>query len=380
MTTKRDCANINIRKLNKRYVMKLTKPYFYDDFVCIASRCTDNCCIGWEIDIDERSLARYKSAEGEFAKRLCSAIHKGEGGVHTFAFGEGERCALLREDGLCELILNMGESSLCDICALHPRFFGWYNGLKEAGLGLCCEEVCRLMFADKEPLSFVSGEIDEEAEETCSEELLQLLLSAREELYSLLQDRSAPLRDRLYSAADYTRRLQDVLDNGGELLRPELVSAPETVADALNSLFSLYEQMESISAEWDERLMRLRERCADISEALPRFCSQFSGEFWRYEHIAVYFCYRYFVNGVFEGEVLSRIGLMNAAVLSVLMLDCLTWLEKGELCEWDRILNLKLYSKQVEYSEDNLALMYDAVWDNALLSPESLAAAFPVQI
>lgn len=354
--------------------MKLTKPCFYDAFVCIASRCTDNCCIGWEIDIDERSLARYKSAEGEFAKRLCSAIHKGEDGVHTFAFGEGERCALLREDGLCELILNMGESSLCDICALHPRFFGWYNGLKEAGLGLCCEEVCRLMFLDSTPLSFISVEIDEEAEDTCSEELLQLLLEAREELFALLQKRNAPLCDRLYSAAVYTRRLQDALDNGGELPCCVLTSAPAPDEDTLKALLSLYKDMESISSEWDERLEQLTERCDEIAEALPHFCSQFSGEVWRYEHIAVYFCYRYFLNGVFEGEVLSRIGLMNAAVLSVIMMDCLTWLEKGKLSEWDRILNLKLYSKQAEYSEDNLALMYDAVWDNAALSPEKLAS------
>ena len=33
--------------------MILTFPTFYRDFKCIANRCTDSCCIGWEIDIDE---------------------------------------------------------------------------------------------------------------------------------------------------------------------------------------------------------------------------------------------------------------------------------------------------------------------------------------
>lgn len=360
--------------------MKLTKPYFYDNFICIASRCTDNCCIGWEIDIDERSLERYKNAKGDFSKRLCAAIHKGDDGVHTFAFGEGERCALLREDGLCELILNMGEDSLCDICALHPRFFGWYNELKEAGLGLCCEEVCRLLFSDSAPLRFISEEIDEEAEETCSEPLLQLLLAAREELFGLLQNRDFSLRDRLYSAAVYTGRLQEALDNGGALPKAEIVTAADHSGNSVKTLLSLYFDMESISGEWDARLAALTERSDEIMNALPSFCEQFSSDMWRYEHIAVYFCYRYFLNGVFEGEVVSRIGLMNAAVLSVLMMDCLTWLEKGTLTEWDRVLNMKLYSKQVEYSEDNLALMYDAVWDIAELSPEKLAGCFPVQL
>lgn len=359
--------------------MKLIKPCFYDEFICIASDCTDNCCIGWEIDIDERSLSRYKSAEGEFSKRLCAAIHKGEDGVHTFAFGEGERCALLREDGLCELILNMGENSLCDICALHPRFFGWYNDLKEAGLGLCCEEVCRLMFSDSAPLRFISEEIDEESEETCSEPLLQLLLAAREQLFALLQDRNVPLFDRLFSAARYTEALQEALDNGGELPKAEILGARAGSPDTVKALLSLYSQMESISAEWDERLAALTGRQEEIMQTLPRFCGHFGGEMWRYEHIAVYFCYRYFLNGVFEGEVVSRMGLVLAAVLSVLVMDCLTWLEKGALSEWDRVLNLKLYSKQVEYSEDNLALMYDAVWDIAELSPERFAGCFPAQ-
>ena len=33
--------------------MKIIKPKFWDAFQCIGGACTDNCCIGWEIDIDE---------------------------------------------------------------------------------------------------------------------------------------------------------------------------------------------------------------------------------------------------------------------------------------------------------------------------------------
>ena len=38
--------------------MKLLKPDFYDDFVCIASRCRDTCCAGWEIEVDEETLKK----------------------------------------------------------------------------------------------------------------------------------------------------------------------------------------------------------------------------------------------------------------------------------------------------------------------------------
>ena len=44
--------------------MILRKPDFYDSFECIASRCTDTCCVGWEIDIDEASQEAYRKVAG----------------------------------------------------------------------------------------------------------------------------------------------------------------------------------------------------------------------------------------------------------------------------------------------------------------------------
>ena len=39
--------------------MKILKPFYYDDFNCIANKCIDSCCIGWKISIDENT---YKNA------------------------------------------------------------------------------------------------------------------------------------------------------------------------------------------------------------------------------------------------------------------------------------------------------------------------------
>lgn len=359
--------------------MRLIKPRFYDDFICIAERCTDNCCIGWEIDIDPVSLQRFEKVGGEFGERLRSAIHRKDE-VCTFAFGEGERCALLREDGRCELILHEGEDSLCDICALHPRFFGWYNGTKEAGLGLCCEEVCRLLLSDSSPLSFVESEISEDWEETCSEELLQFLTAARERLFSVLQDREQPFADRLSTAAAFVRELQERLDNG-MLIVPEIqLEAAEKLEDhelaaVVQELIHLWSRTESIGSEWEACAEELEMRSAELTQAFASFLEKSGEEMWRYEHLMVYFCYRYFLNGVFEGEIVSRFGFALMSVLSVALIDCLDDID-GALTERQRVLNLKLYSKQMEYSEDNLELAYDAVWDTARLIPEHIADCF----
>ncbi len=353
--------------------MKITKPWFYDDFCCTAASCTDNCCIGWEIDIDKSAMERFSKAEGEFAERLRSAIHT-EGECPAFALREGERCALLRDDGLCELILNMGEDSLCDICALHPRFFGWYNDIKESGLGLCCEEVCRLMFSSSERMSFISEEIEEPWEENCAEDIVFYLINVRKQLYRFMQDRNLSLGDRLYNSIQFTREAQTFFYEPDEECLAVNTSAG--FDEILDDLLNLYKSAESINAEWDERLKLLIARKQEISDMFPEFLRKNFDDMWRYEHIAVYTCYRYFLSGALDIDFVSKIGMVCFMTLGVALLDCLKWLEKGKLTEWDRIVDLKLFSKQFEYSGDNIELVYDSVWENEHLAPESLAKFF----
>ena len=133
-------------------------PDFYDAFCCTASACRHTCCRGWEIDIDADSAARYRAMPGELGERLRDAITETPDGA-AFRLTEDERCPFLRSDGLCDLIRTAGsEEILCDVCALHPRFFIVCGEVTLAGLGLCCEEACRLLLADTEPLRFRAGD------------------------------------------------------------------------------------------------------------------------------------------------------------------------------------------------------------------------------
>ena len=40
--------------------MKLFAPKYYGSFKCIADKCEHSCCIGWEIDIDDTTLKKYR--------------------------------------------------------------------------------------------------------------------------------------------------------------------------------------------------------------------------------------------------------------------------------------------------------------------------------
>ena len=135
------------------------RPDFYDRFQCLASGCRHSCCRGWEIDVDNDSAAFYRSLDGDLGQALSAALFEDEEGWH-FRLDARERCPFLREDRLCRLICELGEDSLCDICALHPRFFQEIGGHELWGLGLSCEAVSALLWQGEGPLHFVSDEDD----------------------------------------------------------------------------------------------------------------------------------------------------------------------------------------------------------------------------
>ena len=134
--------------------MILRKPVYFDSFHCIGSACKDTCCAGWEVEIDEESAAGYHDIDGEIGERLKANITETEEEIY-FNLREDKRCPFLNEDNLCDLILHLGEDSLCDICREHPRHYEWFGRYTEVGLGLCCEEAGRLIFSSPEKITYI---------------------------------------------------------------------------------------------------------------------------------------------------------------------------------------------------------------------------------
>ena len=132
--------------------MKTFVPNYYKDFKCIAEKCKHNCCIGWEIDIDEETLLKYKNRKGKFSRTLRNGINFNDDYTYFKLDGKG-RCAFLNENNLCDIILNLGEDSLCQICNDHPRFRNYFSDRIEMGLGLCCEEAGKIILGQDSPFS-----------------------------------------------------------------------------------------------------------------------------------------------------------------------------------------------------------------------------------
>ncbi|MDE5994978.1 MAG: flagellin lysine-N-methylase [Oscillospiraceae bacterium] len=134
--------------------MKTIVPHYYSDFKCKAGECRHSCCIGWEIDIDPITLQKYNSMETDFGTKIRDNIDF-QNECTCFKLSEDERCPFLSGQNLCEIILILGEEALCDICTDHPRFRHFYSDRIEIGLGICCEEACRIILSDNRPFSLI---------------------------------------------------------------------------------------------------------------------------------------------------------------------------------------------------------------------------------
>lgn len=113
-------------------------PSYCNNFKCIAEKCRHNCCIGWEIDIDDEALEKYQT-DDSIMKNVSL-----EGTPH-FVLGQDDRCPFLQKDNLCEIIKQHGEGHLCQICRDHPRFRSFFDSHTEWGLGLTCEAAAKLI-------------------------------------------------------------------------------------------------------------------------------------------------------------------------------------------------------------------------------------------
>lgn len=316
--------------------MKLTAPGYYPRFRCIASACRHSCCAGWEIDIDEAALFRYRQVPGEFGKRLAAGIVR-EDGCACFRLTPEERCPFWNKDGLCDIILHLGEGGLCQICADHPRFRNFHSGRTELGLGLCCEAAGRLILGSQEKVSLLVLE-DDGAEEKFSPEE-QAFFRLRERAFDLLQNRAASLE----------ARASRLLTLCGATLPSK---TPAQWAE-------FYLGLERMDPAWNDALARLK-TAAPSGFTLPG-----PGP-WDVplEQLLVYFVYRHFSGALEQNDLPARASF---AVLSCRIIHCL-WAsqpyESGEFLLDDLVEIARLYSAEIEYSVENmeelLGLLEDA--------------------
>lgn len=358
-------------------------PDYYREFQCIADRCEDTCCAGWQIVVDEKALRKYKAEKGDFRKRLRKGVNWKQ---KTFRQDKEKRCAFLNEENLCDMYKALGAKSLCKTCRLYPRHIEEFENTREITLSISCPEVARILMDRMEPVKFLTVEKEGEEEyEDFDPFLYSELLDAREVIREILQNRELPVEVRaglVYGLAhDMQGKVnrQELFSCGEVLEKYQKPAAKEFVQQRIreNQLkteklfafakarFRMLHRLELLKEDWELLLLETEGRL--FLDHTPEEYREISKAFWQWieerefpweiqkEQLLVYFIDTYFCGAVYDGEILAKaqMALLSADMIEDLLM--VRWLRNEKELETEDVIELVYrFSREVEHSDLNL--------------------------
>ena len=334
-----------------------------------------------------------------------------DGGSTMYRLKIDGRCPFLNSKNLCDIVLNLGPQALCQICSEYPRYSFEFDGAVEKSLTISCEEAGRLMFLSDVPIGFVETEADYFASDDPDEEIFRTISLIRSASIRILENRRIDLADRIghfLALCTEAQRALDLADSDPDLLRirlPELVRLytgsehPEITPEARDAaaegsgpcldaeeILPFPEDSELLDAVRRGRFDYLKKRMdilsgmeiltdrwvQEISELNKVFISEDSYESilsaWlsspdcripAYEHLLVYFVFRYFPLAAYDGSIIDKARFAVFGMLVIRDLDAARFMRNGARFNLnDRIRNAKICSKEVEHSDYNIEYLF----------------------
>lgn len=296
--------------------MKVVKPVFYKDFQCIAGACPDSCCQGWEVDADEKSLEFYKTLDPslEIKQRIDRVLDKDEFDNVIFTLAPKKRCPFLNDENLCDMHIAIGGEHTPFTCQNFPRFTYDFGGTREMGMSFSCPVASDMMYG------LSSFDFEEEINDELPSlndidaQLYFTLLKGRKEAYSIAKDKTLTIAQRLLKLLDFATNLQN-----------EIADYQEGGEDV--SFIDVFDNPELINPQWQEKISNPNYKTIENNQ--PN------------ENIIMYFLYKYFLQAVYDEDVLSKVKMAVVGVLVHTYFGEDSW-------------TIHLWSKETEHSQYNM--------------------------
>ena len=354
--------------MERRIAVMILVPDYYKRFKCIADRCADSCCIGWEIDVDARTLEKYRSL-GALGDEILGNIELSADPPYI-KLDECGRCPNLDERGLCRIISRLGEGYIPDICKNHPRYYNELCGFTECSVGLACPEAARIILGlrEKPKLEFLNDISTENAKIRENQDFSPTLKQPSDEKWhkspTSIENRLFLLRDEIFSFVFDKRNSVEGMISGLFVFDKRLSDAVFDMQAGIDTEISRV--CEADFAELSPLIGALGEAISKIellSEDYRRGFAEPDAEIIRERLLRLgdgaraliyYFVHRYFLADLEWLDVESRLSL--AAMLLLLLL-----LSSDEISEHSAVA----FSKNVEYSTENVDILLDIISQKA---------------
>ena len=316
--------------------MRLEYPEYLNRFSCIAGRCPDTCCAGWEVDVDDDMYYYYKIVDGEIGEKIRSHMVE-EGDEKYFPLTPEGRCPFLDRENLCEIYRALGEESLCRVCTEYPRYYMQAGDYEQIDLSLSCMELGRIFFRECGRIQYIRSE-NEAAGDTLSrreQQALDRILKDRDRRIAILQSDVPGWKERLKNAG--------------------LAQDGETDSD----LLAICRTFEVLNDSWSDMLDYMVKNQAHMPEHVKAFelAMGEKAEEWM-EKLAVYLIFRYWIDQ-WSDEDPAGAGRMAGRSLRLILLMCAQRFaqQEGVFSVDDMIDIAHIFSRQVEHSDLNVEAM-----------------------
>ena len=382
--------------------MKILKPFYYDDFKCIAGDCIDNCChVEWEISIDKKTYKKYRKLKGQWGNKINNNIGRIRSNISDLRYGKiklkDKGCSLLDEKGLCTIHANLGVGYLCNTCKVYPREITKFGEIYERNLFMSCPEVARYFVRHKENFYFNMGEeelsdLDKDyiIDKSYDEKLYNLLWDSRSLAMEIIQFKEIEIWKRIIFLKMLTDKVQKLIDEENyekyekvlksfrnEIPNIDVINSldkiklvPNVKVNFIKSVVDISEKVSINKIKYNnllEQYKKIFENDIDnnfenVIKKEYEFNKYLNNEEYIMENLLIYLIYKYFMRALHTKDLNKEINnvIISYAMIKMLLLGRYD-ANENKLKEDDFVEVFYVFSRVIEHNKIFLDKIYEAI-------------------
>ena len=382
--------------------MKVLKPFYYDDFKCIAGDCIDNCCHAeWEISIDKKTYKKYRKLKGQWGNKINNNIGRIRSNISDLRYGKiklkDKGCSLLDEKGLCTIHANLGVGYLCNTCKVYPREITKFGEIYERNLFMSCPEVARYFVRHKENFYFNMDEeelsdLDKDyiVDKSYDEKLYNLLWDSRSLAMEIIQFKEIEIWKRIIFLKMLTDKVQKLIDEENYENYEKVLNTFRneiTNIDVINSLDKI-KFVEDVKFDFIQSIINKSSQLKRVkySQLINDYYEMFNAtddkkenlkllfekerEFNIFlkdyenilENLLIYLIYGYFMLALYSKDLNKQVNKVVITYSMIKMLLLGRWYKNNKnLTEEDFVEVLYVFSRVIEHNRSFLNKIYEAI-------------------
>ena len=382
--------------------MKVLKPFYYDDFKCIAGDCIDNCCHAeWEISIDKKTYKKYRKLKGQWGNKINNNIGRIRSNISDLRYGKiklkDKGCSLLDEKGLCTIHANLGVGYLCNTCKVYPREITKFGEIYERNLFMSCPEVARYFVRHKENFYFNMGEeelsdLDKDyiIDKSYDEKLYNLLWDSRSLAMEIIQFKEIEIWKRIIFLKMLTDKVQKLIDEESYENYEKVLNTFRneiTNIDVINSLDKI-KFVEDVKFDFIQSIINKSSQLKRVkySQLINDYYEMFNAtddkkenlkllfekerEFNIFlkdyenilENLLIYLIYGYFMLALYSKDLNKQVNKVVITYSMIKMLLLGRWYKNNKkLEEEDFVEVIYVFSRVIEHNRSFLNKIYEAI-------------------